>query len=212
MGRSFASLLPPPPPPKQTKSRRGFLLQLFHSWMDGVTSITRNSLSSSIDRNRDGTVQFLVQLLRASLYNISGNVLFARLQTVTVYPVQRRKLYTALNKRKRRCASVRGGRLKLGRVTSFLRGIVCTQGIGAPELRCLSSSVDGAESGRPPPVSSRIMASVSFTDYGPGKERTSSAPSAWVNTRVCTLTRNEVEDEVVQKVVYSINGAAKTPS
>lgn len=64
--------------------------------------------------------------------------------------------------------------------------------------------------GGAPPVSSRIMASVSFTDYGPGKERTSSAPSAWVNTRVCTLTRNEVEDEVVQKVVYSINGAAKT--
>lgn len=43
-----------------------------------------------------------------------------------------------------------------------------------------------------------------------GKERTSSAPSAWVNIRVCTPTRNEVEDEVVQKVVYSINGTAQT--
>ena len=84
------------------------------------------------------------------------------------------------------------------------------------ELRCLSS-VDEANGRRAESRASscfpHIIASVSFADYGrrrQKRENTVSPFSLGKHTRMYTYACNEVEDEVVRKVVYSINGTART--
>lgn len=129
--RSFLASLLSSKKQKKSHAETGFLPQLFH-----------RSIPQFF-----GTVQFLVLSYLASLIIYRGNAwCFSPACKRNRIPRSKEEPIHRVNKRRRGVASEEAGWNCGSGITSFLRDIVCTQGIGAPELRCLSSSVDGAES------------------------------------------------------------------